>query len=207
MRDTGGVLKLLPGSYPTLFQDSKSEAIEEEVEIARSFCRFCLKVFEEDEKEIAINQHIRKQFHAITQLELDRSAVYSQNICERCFDAARLSAKFRTQLIDNQRKLEEELHENSGDSTKSHSLFDEIKVEEEAVAEQTINDEFVNAELELKVVDQSETVCEEYLDPDLLENDEIIVTTHQDTTWEKKQSNENKTGRTKLCPGECKKIS
>lgn len=72
-----------------------------------SSCRFCLKQFKEDEKQIVISHYIEKQFFFITQMELSQSAVYSQNICETCFDLSRDLAAFREQLIQIQKSLEE----------------------------------------------------------------------------------------------------
>lgn len=71
-----------------------------------SSCRFCLRLLEEDEKQITVNRFIRNQFFVITQIELNVSEAYSQIICETCFDSTRNFAAFKLQLIENQQKLE-----------------------------------------------------------------------------------------------------
>lgn len=177
-------------SVPSVFDAIQHPELEEE---DFSSCRFCLKTFEEGEKEIAINQHIRKQFQLITQLELDRCALYSQNICEKCFDAARSSAKFRTQLIENQHKLEEEAMEKAINIEKQPVVLEEIKKEDEPLVDSiefdqvNIIDEFKN------VVDQD--ICEEYLDPELESLDQTQSIPNEET------KSTRKTGRNKLCPG------
>ena len=54
-----------------------------------------------------ISNYIRKQFFVITQTELKTSKVYSDQICETCFNSVRDLATFRSRLLENQQKLEE----------------------------------------------------------------------------------------------------
>jgi hypothetical protein len=83
-------------------------------------CRFCLRKFKEDEKQVEINSYIRKQFHVLTQTELKISKVYSDQICESCFNAVRDSMTLRRKLLDNQKTLE-----------KAFGDFEEVKGEED----------------------------------------------------------------------------
>jgi Zinc-finger associated domain (zf-AD) len=75
--------------------------------LSSSNCRFCLQKFQDDEKQVEINYYIRKQFFVITQTELKTSQVYSDQICETCFNSARDLATFRKKLLENQQKLED----------------------------------------------------------------------------------------------------
>lgn len=74
---------------------------------SNSNCRFCLRKFQNDEKQVEISSYIRKQFFLITQTELKTSRVYSDKICESCFNSARDFAAFKSKIIENQQKLEE----------------------------------------------------------------------------------------------------
>lgn len=89
-----------------------------------------MKQFKEDEKQIAINFYIKKQFFVITQTELKSSEVYSQSICESCFEISRDLAAFRTQLIQNQKSLE-----------KAFEGLEESKFEEDFAAAKTCKTE------------------------------------------------------------------
>jgi hypothetical protein len=164
-----------------------------------------LRSLEDDEKQIAINGYIRKQFFSITQLDLTRSPALSQIICEMCFDSTRDLANFRSKLIENQRVLEGNL-ENS-------VVFENQQQEVFAKSPKAESDDFKvepEFETEIEVVVKDE-FYEEHLDQDLLEsfNDqpsfvedtkkfEVLVVEEKSRKRKVKGTSEKK----KLCSGE-----
>ncbi|CRK96195.1 CLUMA_CG009624, isoform A [Clunio marinus] len=72
---------------------------------SESNCRFCMKIFQDDDKQIVINPFIKAQFFWITHKELNVD-LYSQYICEYCFNTIKEFAEFRDVLIKNQNCLE-----------------------------------------------------------------------------------------------------
>lgn len=94
----------------------------------RSSCRFCLRVLQEDEKQIAINHYIRKQFLVITQTELKSSELYSQIICETCFNSTLEFTNFKASLIESQQKLEESVEVLEADITDEPDCEDVIEM-------------------------------------------------------------------------------
>lgn len=90
-------------------------------------CRFCLRKFKENEKQVEINNYLRRQFTLITQTELKSSKVYSENVCEACFNAVRDSMTLRKKLLENQKTLEKAF----GDFEGVKGGTDEKKLERE----------------------------------------------------------------------------
>lgn len=113
----------------------------------------------EDEKQIAINAYIRKQFRVITQTELKTSQVFSEIICETCFDSTHNLAIFRIKLLENQQKLEE-----------AHNEGDEIfKDDVQEVFSPLMK---LESDTEFKVEymsEEDEVTNEEHLDLDFIE--------------------------------------
>lgn len=69
---------------------------------ANNNCRFCLRIFDEMEERIGITSQISDEFRNITQTELKMQAIYSNNICVKCFDNVKNFCQFRNELINNQ---------------------------------------------------------------------------------------------------------
>lgn len=144
-------------------------------------CRFCLKNLSDCETQVPLNRQIRKQFYSITQMELNPSEVYSQNICEKCFNSTQNAETFRKQLIENQQKLE-------------------ALLEEELVAQDHIKEEPYDLKDEAKSSRNESTdeiVYEEYLDQDSEENQSSELIMSGNTSRVKKKS-----VKKKLCSGE-----
>jgi Zinc finger, C2H2 type len=181
-----------------------------------SNCRFCLRLLQEDEKQIAINHYIQKQFFVITQTELKNAQTLSQIICEMCFDSTRDLAMFKTKLLINQQKLEESLilsdeeifHENDVIQQEIY-LCSPVKLEPES--------NYINFKVEQMSEDETEATpkedfYEEHLDPDMIEalTDRKYIESRQQieelelTTIEEKFKRIQKTTveKKKLCSGE-----
>lgn len=73
-------------------------------------CRFCLKKFDTRETKIAINAAIRQDYFSITQLELNVTNLHSRAICGKCFKSTSELSAFKTQLIQNQIRIEDLLN-------------------------------------------------------------------------------------------------
>lgn len=129
-------------------------------------CRFCLRTFEEDEKQIVINSFIARQFSNITQVDLVRSELLPQNICEMCFDTARDFAEFKTKLIHNQQTLMESVKYEVSDTmlVEDGNLedLDPVQLQGFTLFEM-VKDEFDNSFCE-----------EEHLDPNIEELQEAV---------------------------------
>ena len=133
---------------------------------------------------MTINLFIRKQFLEITQTELKVSEIYSQSICEKCFTSTRDLALFRTQLIQNQKIIENFLTINVETSS----------IKRESGEEKLCAEEICKQEPE----ESSEVYYEEHLDQDFDE--------HRDNQLKliqfNKSSDKKTKGRSKLCSGE-----
>jgi hypothetical protein len=88
-------------------------------------CRFCLENFEVGSNKFKINSLIEHRFTNITQIELRKSTIYSQTICEDCFQKIRSFSQFKNELIEKQMKLYR-IYE----SVEESMLLDEEEVDE-----------------------------------------------------------------------------
>ena len=93
-----------------------------------------MRKFKENEKQVEINNYLRRQYSLITQCELKTAKVYSENICETCFNAVRDSMTLRKRLLENQKILE-----------KAFGEFEDVKGEsvEKKLDSKTSSDEKV----------------------------------------------------------------
>lgn len=105
------------------------------ISFSDSNCRFCLRKFKENEKQVEINNYLRRQFSLITQTELKSSKVYSENVCEACFNAVRDSMTLRKKLLENQKTLEKAFgdFEDVKKESDSKKLDREISLDEKII--------------------------------------------------------------------------
>lgn len=129
-----------------------------------SNCRFCLQKFQDDEKQVEINQNIRKQFFVITQIELKTSQVYSDQICETCFNSVRNLATFKTKLVENQQKLEEafkyledgiESDELSEDKFETEAVLVKVEMTEDKHSS-VVHDDIIRKNIKIESEDSNE---------------------------------------------------
>jgi hypothetical protein len=143
-----------------------------------------------------INQNIRKKFFCVTQVELDRSVTYSQNICETCFDLLHDFVNFRSELIQNQQKLLDDLLAEDDvamliEEVDSECAFDEALPSTEQIFESQsdflVKEEVEQIEIKLLVAE--------------LEDDQMTVADDEAPAVTQEIKPATKAGRTKLCPG------
>lgn len=73
--------------------------------LPEDICRFCLVNFQDEDKRLKLNDLIEHRFTNITQIELRKSSIYSQMICEDCFTKIKSFSQFKNELIEKQMKL------------------------------------------------------------------------------------------------------
>lgn len=156
---------------------------------SNSICRFCLRIFQLREKQIAINNFIRKEFNEITRTELKEAENYSKNICKDCFSSIQEFATFRALLIQNQKLIDD-------DSLRNVDVT--LKIENESEDEEVVLKLEREESIEVYYEEHLEEHEESYGDAEDHLNDQLNIS---------RQSNKmTKGGRNKLCSGKSKLI-
>lgn len=151
-----------------------------------------MRTLEDDEKQITINNFIIRQFFFITQVGLNASKNYSQNICEKCFDSTREFGLFKKQLIDNQEKLK---------YSEKISVDEEVAAEKSEIKSEQFTGEIDTESLTNDPIDSEipdEDAVEEHLEPMVVE-DECKETVLGSESFGVKLKTRT---ATKLCPGQ-----
>lgn len=72
-------------------------------------CRFCLRSFDESQKQIRIDRNIKSKFYSLTRIELISSKFYSKNICSLCNNLLDFFNHYRDDFTKKQRMLDLQL--------------------------------------------------------------------------------------------------
>ena len=121
-----------------------------------------------------IDEKIKNKFLELTQTPLNPADIYSQSICEKCFEQFHESVNFIAQLIVNQETLEKFVYVESS------------SVEPEEISSQEVE---IEDEVSSRLV--TEIIYEEHLDPEMefIESEDL----------KPRLKGRRASGRTKLC--------